>query len=196
MRETTFKFSAIAAVLMLSFGLAACSGESGETAEGAGEAGMSAEAAGEHAEGCESREAVREGGEAEGEHSEAREGGEHEGEGEHAEAREGGEHEGEEGEEPGIYIARGDTWDMTRRGARLVLSFNAEQNAFVGTVENTTDQTMCAVRVEVHLAGGSELGPTPRTDVPAGGTTSVTLATEGESFETWTAHPELSRCSG
>ena len=109
----------------------------------------------------------------------------------------GGHHEGgEEGEEPGVYIARGDTWDATRRGARLVLSFNAQRNAFVGQVVNTTEQTLCAIRVEVHLGGGPELGPTPRTDVPAGGSIDVELATEGASVDTWTAHPELSACPG
>ena len=61
------------------------------------------------------------------------------------------------------------------RGARLVLTFNASRNAFVGTVENTTEQTPCAVRVEVHLDGGTELGPTARTDVPSGGTIEVEL---------------------
>ena len=66
----------------------------------------------------------------------------------------------------------------------------------VGRVENTTGQRLCAVRVEVHLGAGPELGPTPRADVPAGGTIDIELATEGTSFETWTAHPELSACPG
>lgn len=131
----------------------------------------------------------------EGEHGgEGQEGDEGEGEGEGEHSGEGGEGEhgnegGEESEEPGVYIARGDTWDATRRGARLVLSFNAQRNAFVGQVVNTTEQTLCAIRVEVHLGGGPELGPTPRTDVPAGGSIDVELATEGASVDTWTAHP-------
>jgi len=76
------------------------------------------------------------------------------------------------------------------------LKFDAASNAFVGTVENTTTDTLCAVRVEVQLSTGTELGPTPRTDLPAGEKTEVRLATEGEAFDTWTAHPELSACSG
>jgi len=175
---------------MMVFWLAACSGESQADAEGG-------EAAGEHA-------AMEGGGEGSGgEHSEggeAREGGEHGSEGGeggeagHGEEGEGGHGEGEEGEESGVYIGATDTWDVVRNGARLVLSFDSEANAFVGTVENTTEQTLCAIRVEVHLSTGTELGPTDRVDLPAGQTTSVTLLTEGEAFESFTAHPELSPC--
>jgi hypothetical protein len=193
---------------VLALGLAACSGEtSGDStvADDATLAAESSEGAGEHAEGTVAREGgdegehteggeeARESGEGEGEHGD-RERGEG-GEGEHGE--EGGhDEEGGEGEESGIYVARGDTWDAVRRGARLVLAFNAASGAFEGTVHNTTNGTLCAVRVEVHLGDGPELGPTARTDVPAGGSTSVTLSAAGESFERWTAHPELSACQG
>lgn len=126
-------------------------------------------------------------GEEEGEHAEGR--GEHDGEGGHDEGSEG------EGEESGEYLARDATWDATRRGARLVLSFDPERDAFTGTVENTTDETLCAVRVEVHLSTGTELGPTQRTDLGPGAAADVELETAGEAFERWTAHPEVSRCS-
>ncbi len=160
-------------------------------------AGAAEEGEGEHGEGGE---------EGEGEHDEGREGrGEHdreglEGRGEHG--REGGEHggegghdEGDEGEESGEYLGRDETWDHVRRGARLVLSFDPGRNVFAGTVENTTAQTLCAVRVEVHLSSGTELGPTPRTDLTPGTSTTVELGTAGEAFERWTAHPEVSSCS-
>lgn len=111
-------------------------------------------------------------------------------EGEHAEGGEGGERQ-----ESGVYIGVGETWDVTRRGARLVLAFDAESGAFKGRVLNTTESTLCAVRVEVHLSTGTELGPTSRTDVPAGQTISVALSTGGEEFDSWTAHPEMSACS-
>ena len=141
-------------------------------AEGTGEAG-------EHREGDE-----------EGEH---REGGEHEGDGEHGEHGEGGEH-GEEGEESGEYIGRTQTWDATRRGMRLTLSFDEAQGAFTGTVENTTEATICNVRVEVHLSNGTELGPTAGQDLEPGESAATRLPSGGESFERWTAHPESSRC--
>ncbi len=179
--------------LMMVFWLAACAGESQADGEGSGEeshaeeAGemASPEAGGEHAEGGEARE----GGEG-GEHSEAREGGEHEGEHEHE--GEGG-HD-EEGEESGVYISAGETWDVERNGAQLVLSFDAESNSFVGTVENKAPVRLCAIRVEVHLDTGTELGPTDRVNLNPGATTSVTLSTEGEAFESFTAHPEMSPC--
>ena len=189
--ERRLKTLPLAAVMMLLLGVVACGGEATSGGDNTGESSMAAETA-EHAERGEEHSEGRERAESseEGEHSEAREGGEHDGE-------EGGHDEGgEEGEEPGIYIERGETWDMVRRGARLVLSYNAERDAFVGRVENTTNERLCAVRVEVHVGGGPELGPTARTDVPAGGTIEVLLPAEGASSETWTAHPELSTCSG
>jgi hypothetical protein len=177
----------ILAALLVSLGITACVGESQSDADATGQAEMAAESgeeregSGEHSEGEEVRES-------EGEH-----GGEGE-EGEHGGEEAGHGEGGEEGEEPGIYIAQGDTWDMTRRGARLVLSYNAQRDAFVGRVENTTDARMCAIRVEVHVGGGPELGPTARTDVPAGGAIDIVLSAEGNEIETWTAHPELSAC--
>jgi len=188
MKGSSLKLLAVSVALLVCFWVAACAGESHEGAEGGGEHAAS-EASGEHggSEG-EGEHARAEGSEGEGEH------GGSEGEGEHGEA--GGHDSGEEGEESGVYIGREETWDATRRGARLVLSFDPGSDAFVGTVENTTGQTICAVRVEVHLSGGTELGPTERTDLQAGETMSVTLPTGGEAFDTWTAHPESSPCGG
>ncbi len=137
------------------------------------------EEAGEHREGVE-----------EGEH---REGGEHEGGGEHGEHGEDGEH-GEEGDESGEYIGRAQTWNAIRRGMRLTLSFDEVQGAFTGTVENATAATICNVRVEVHLSGGTELGPTEGLDLAPGESAATRLPSGGESFERWTAHPESSRC--
>lgn len=196
MKTTTRWMLSVPLAFLVAISFAACGGGSGGEE---GEAGH-AEEAGEHAlsdrgEGG-GEHSAREG---EGEHQEGREGGEHsEGGGEHAE---GGEHGGEgghdeEGEESGVYIGASETWDVVRRGARLILSYDSEAGAFVGTVENTTEQTLCAIRVEVHLDSGTELGPTARVDVPAGQSTSVTLSTGGEAFRSYTAHPEMSACGG
>lgn len=167
--------------------------ESGEQVEGA--AGESAEGgeAGEHAGGGEGGEHEEGGERGEGEHGEGGEGGEHAEGGEHSEGDEHGEG-GEEGEESGEYIGRADSWDATRRGIRLTLAFDEERDAFVGTVENTTAGTVCAVRVEVHLAGGPELGPTERQDLGPGESAAVELSAGDEDFESWTAHPETSAC--
>lgn len=141
-----------------------------------------AEVAGEHREGGE------EGG---GEHGE---GGEHEGDHEHSGVGEGGGH-GEEGEESGEYIGRTQSRDAMRGGIRLTLLFDEAQNAFTGTVENTTRTTICDVRVEVHLSNGTELGPTERMDLDPGESAATLLSSEGEAFERWTAHPETSPCA-
>ncbi len=172
----------IVATLGLCACLIACNPESEGEAGTAHEHSHAADAGGEHAEHAESSE-----------HGEHAEGGEHA----HGEHAEGGEHShGEEGEESGVYIPRLDTWDEVRRGARLVLSLDTDQRAFVGRVENTTSQTLCAVRVEVHLSSGTELGPTERTDVAAGESIEVVLPTSVMDFNSWTAHPEMSPCGG
>jgi hypothetical protein len=74
------------------------------------------------------------------------------------------------------------------------LRFDSESDAFVGTVRNSTSGILCAVRVEVHLSNGTELGPTERTDLASGASTEVRLSAEAGSFESWTAHPEVSSC--
>ncbi len=194
LNRRTYRWLAVSAVMILTFGMAACSEE--PTAEAATDrAAIDSSAAGERAGVAEEQRPRRERERGEGEHDEE---GEHGEEGEHSGSEGEGEHGegGEEGEESGVYIGIEDAWDVTRRGAKLVLSFDPTSNAFVGTVENTTDQTLCAVRVEVHLSTGTELGPTERTDLPSGETTVVKLPTSAEAFETWTAHPEMSTCSG
>jgi len=180
MIESTCRRLVIVAAVAVSLGMAACSNGPRASAEGTDESGAAREEAGEHARS-----------EGTGEHARS------EGAGEHGEGAEGGEHgSGGEGEESGVQIGPKDTWDATRNGARLVLSFDPASNAFVGTVENTTQYMLCAVRVEVHLSTGTELGPTERTDLLPGEKTVVELPTAGEVFDTWTAHPEDSPCTG
>ena len=196
MRVSTSRWLSVFVAISVCFWMAACSNETRPNAEGADESAGGAEGVGEHGEGREDGgEHARS--EGTGEQARSEGSGEHarsEGTGEHAEGDEHGSEE--EGEESGVYIGAAETWDVTRRGARLVLAFNPATNAFVGSVENTTQETLCAVRVEVHLSTGAELGPTERTDLPPGQTIDVELPSGGEAFDTWTAHPELSPCSG
>lgn len=156
-----------------SVALEAIEGENaGETAEVRGEG------SGEHS------------GEGSGERS--REGsGEHgrEGSGEHG-SESSGEH-GEEGEESGIQYGLNDTYDETRYGARLILTYDAESNSFVGTVENTTEDILNRVRVEVHLSNGIELGPTNTADLTPGEKRAVKLTAISKGFDKWSAHPEV-----
>ena len=125
-----------------------------------------------------------------GEHDEGSESGEH------AEGSESGEHDdgeesGEDGEESGTQYAPDETFDEVRAGARLVLSYDSASNAFTGTVENTTGDTLRRVRVEVHLSNGIELGPTTPVDLAPGQMTEVTLPATSQPFISWSAHPEV-----
>ena len=120
-----------------------------------------------------------------GEHGGGSEAGEH-GRGEGSESGERG-----DGEESATQYALGDTFDQVRAGARLVLSYDADANAFIGTVENTTDGTLSRVRVEVHLSNGTELGPTTPVSLTPGQVVAITLPATSEPFTSWSAHPEV-----
>ncbi len=133
--------------------------------------------------------------EEQGEHGGEGEGGE--GGGEHGGSGEGGEGSGGEGgEESGNALGLNETFDSVRKGARLVLRYDAAAGSFVGTVSNTTDSTLTQVRVEVHLSNGTELGPTTPVDLAPGASVPVTLSAMGEQFTGWTPHAEVGPSSG
>ena len=129
------------------------------------------------------------GGSGSGEHDGGSESGEHSrGEsGEH----DGGSESGEDGEESGTQFAPDETFDEIRAGARLVLSYDSAANAFTGSVENTTVDTLRRVRVEVHLSNGIELGPTTPVELGPGESINVTLPAGSEPFTSWSAHAEV-----
>jgi hypothetical protein len=97
----------------------------------------------------------------------------------------------EEGEESGTEYGLNDTYDEIRYGARLILTYEVESNSFVGTVENTTEETLRRVRVEVHLSNGVELGPTNTVDLAPGEKGTVKLTAISTDFDKWSAHPEV-----
>ena len=132
-----------------------------------------------------------------GERPEA-EGGSGEGGNEHGAGGErgGGENGSEGGEEGGRMLALDETFDEVRKGARLILRYDAGAGAFIGTVENTTSATLEQVRVEVHLSNGVELGPTTPQDLAAGATHPVTLDAAGQTFTGWVPHAEVGPQSG
>ena len=94
-------------------------------------------------------------------------------------------------EESGTELALDETYDKVRNGARLILNYDAESKSFKGTVENTTDETLKQVRVEVHLSNGKELGPTPSADLAPGAKRDVQLTATSTDFDGWSAHPEV-----
>lgn len=109
---------------------------------------------------------------------------------EHAET-ENSESESDDGEESGVTLALDETYDFVRKGARLILRYDAESNAFVGTVQNTTEGALNRVRVEVHLSNGTELGPTTPVDLAPGESVDVSLGATVEPFTGWTPHAEV-----
>ena len=126
------------------------------------------------------------GGEAKGEHSSSgRESGRESGI-EGAEGSGGG----EEGSGAGM-LAPNETFDMTRAGARLIMNYDAPGNAFTGTVENTSNNTLTNVRIEIHLSNGAELGPTTPVDMAPGEVININLPSTPESFTGWTPHAEV-----
>ena len=96
-----------------------------------------------------------------------------------------------DGEESATQYGLSDTFDQVRAGARLVLSYDSTANAFVGTVENTTDTALSRVRVEVHLSNGTELGPTTPVSLAPGQVVDITLPATSQPFTSWSAHPEV-----
>jgi predicted DNA-binding antitoxin AbrB/MazE fold protein len=107
--------------------------------------------------------------------------------GEHARDSESG----GEGEESGTQFGLNDVYDEVRKGAHLILAFDAENNIFKGTVENTSDAVLEKVRVEVHLSNGIELGPTTPVDLKSGEKVDVELKASEKDFETWSTHAEV-----
>ena len=49
-----------------------------------------------------------------------------------------------DGEESGNTLTLTERYDTVRKGTRLVLAYDAQSNAFNGTVENTTEQYLAA----------------------------------------------------
>ena len=127
-------------------------------------------------------------------------GGEHGGKGEGSEGSGGEGSGGESGSEStasgseegsGATLAPDETFDMVRSGARLILSYDAPSNSFKGTVENTTNNVLGQVRIEVHLSNGTELGPTTPVDMAPGEVVAINLLATQASFTGWVAHAEV-----
>ncbi len=110
----------------------------------------------------------------------------------------GRKHEGErptssqgEMEETGNELSLDESFDKVSYGARLSMSFNPKTNTFDGVVENTTNEPLQRVRVEVHLSNGLELGPSTPEVLAPGEKRKVSFSASNKSFNGWTAHAEV-----
>ena len=106
-------------------------------------------------------------------------------------------------EESANQLTLAETYDHTRKGARLIMAYDAATNTFKGTVENTTNAVLQQVRVEIHLFNSQgpnptdpELGPTPPVDLAPGQQIPIELIAVNEPFDMWVAHPEVGPSSG
>ena len=116
-------------------------------------------------------------------------GGEGHGPGGEGSGSESGASGGEEGS--GAMLAPDATFDAVRGGARLILNYDAGSNAFLGTVENATNNVLTRVRIEVHLSNGVEIGPTTPVDLAPGEVRAIKLTATPASFTGWVAHAEV-----
>ena len=118
--------------------------------------------------------------------------------GEHGGGAEGGSEGSESGSEgaSAAMLALDETFDQVRAGARLILRYDPPSNSFMGTVENTTNNVLTRMRIEVHLSNGTELGPTAPVDMAPGEVLQVSLAATPEPFTGWTPHAEVGSGEG
>ena len=132
-----------------------------------------------------------EGSEGGGEHG-GREGSE--GSGEHG----GGEGSDEGGEEASPSIPIDQVASGNFNLLDYTIGYDPATKAFRGVVENRTGQTVCAVRVEAHVAMNGrviEFGPTPGVDLAAGETLDLVLPADLISPDAYAVHPESSPCT-
>ena len=106
-------------------------------------------------------------------------------------AHERDEHGDGEGEESGTQFGLDEVYDVVKKGTHLVLAYDADANAFKGTVENVSDELLTRVRVEVHLSNGTELGPTTHAELKPGEKRDVELAVDSDDFTSWSTHAEV-----
>ena len=120
------------------------------------------------------------------------------GAGEHGGGAQGGSEGSESGGEgaSAAMLALDETFDQVRAGARLILRYDPPSNSFMGTVENTTNNVLTRMRIEVHLSNGTELGPTAPVDMVPGEVLQVSLAATPEPFTGWTPHAEVGSGEG
>ena len=122
-----------------------------------------------------------------------------------------GESSHEEGSENGDpsspILALSESWDGMVNGIRTSMAYSsAAGGTFAGIAENTTDQKICGVQIELNLKLGTttvvELGPQPVGDLAPGQSANVQLLVidepeaTGKMFNAWEIHPEVFVCAG
>ena len=86
---------------------------------------------------------------------------------------------------------RSDPVQHIQGGARVILTYDPQSRSIKGHVENTTNQTLKRVRVNVRLSNGVKLGPTRAIDLSPEETRKVEFIKIDGDFTGWTAHVEV-----
>lgn len=97
----------------------------------------------------------------------------------------------QEGEENGSQFSKEQTLEETKYGVKLVLKYDKAKQAFVGTIENKSNEIAARARVEVHLSNGVELGPTKPQDIKPMGKIKIHLPAKDQDFKRWSGHAEV-----
>jgi hypothetical protein len=99
----------------------------------------------------------------------------------------------EEGNEG--YVKRlGDKYEELRDGVKLSIFYDPRDDFFKGTVENTLNQPVCGVKLNVQLINGTELGPTAPFDLEIGHGSSIVLHARDLPFTEWRAKIQTTPC--
>ena len=78
-----------------------------------------------------------------------------------------------------------ETLDETFDGIHVVLAYDAEAKEFKGTAENTTENTILAVRVMIKLSDGNQFGALVPLELASGEQLPISQPYLGPEFESW-----------
>ncbi|MGW8226688.1 MAG: hypothetical protein ACWGOY_13190 [Anaerolineales bacterium] len=99
-------------------------------------------------------------------------------------------------EQPGSELKLDEAYERIHKGARLFLSYQPDDNSFIGFVENTTDGTLKQIQVIVQLSNGVQLGPTEPAVLTPGERRDVKLSAKNFEFSSWIAEPKVGESAG
>ena len=78
--------------------------------------------------------------------------------------------------------------NQLQSGVHLQMKYNAETDAFEGTVRNATMLPIDSIQITLKLSSGTVLGPTDPIDLKPARPYSISIPAEGAKFDTWSAH--------
>ncbi len=80
---------------------------------------------------------------------------------------------------------KNDTYEHETEGLLLIMNYHAPSSSFIGVVENTTNQKISKISVEIYLSSAVELGPTKPIDLQPGEMKNIALLAYNQEFKEW-----------